>query len=420
MHRAGVDAGRMEGSTGGVGIRNPFATKDFPVATYFLIAINVFLFYGLNGSDWTDEILPAFAFNPYSLDLRQMFTSLFIHTSFLHLLGNMIFLWVFGRKVEMELGSIVFLFFFVASGFAASIMHLAVLIAFLPPPPASDPNQYVVGASGAIAGLLGVYSIRFYRDRITIFDTRVSASVLLLGWLVFQMVLAIISLYVPTINLGITKIHLATVGWWVHLGGFVFGMGFAQVSQLGIQARKEYLLSDAQDNYRRGTLLDVARDYDDLVHMDPEDPFAYAELGRTWALLGDVEQARPPYEIAISLYISENRTDIAVERFREMRSIFPEAMLDTNLQFRIGCKLEEMSAYEEAVDVLDQIAMAKPGTVETEMAALRVGEIYLARLSRPDLAASAFKRFIRMFPDSEWAPFAEQALSRTNDTPEHP
>ncbi|MCC6484473.1 MAG: rhomboid family intramembrane serine protease [Armatimonadetes bacterium] len=390
-------------------LRNPLATKNFPVATYSLIAFNVLLWWGLLGSNMQDEIFPAYALTPRDPGLLQMFTSMFLHQGFGHLAGNMFFLWLFGRRIELALGSVEFLIFYIGSGFAASIMHLAIVFAFLPP---DAKTQHVVGASGAIAGILGVYAIRYYRDSFNLGGVRVPASVLLLGWLMMQMVLGILSLYVPEINLGIVKPQLASIGYWAHLGGFIFGMGFAQMSQLGLEARKEYLLSDAQEGMRRGTLMDVARDYEELLECDPEDPFAYAELGRTWSLLGDPEQAIPYYEKAIRLYLTEDRTDLAVERFREMRASWPEAILSLKLHFRMGCKLEEIGEYEEAVTVLEQLSHAEARSAEGEMAALRVGEIYLSRLHRTDAAISAFRRFLRLYPDSQWAHFAEQSLNK--------
>ncbi len=390
-------------------LRNPLATKSFPVATYCLIAFNVLLWWGLLGSNMQEEIFPAYALTPRDPGLLQMFTSMFLHQGFAHLAGNMVFLWLFGRKIEMALGSVEFLIFYVGSGFAASIMHLAIVFAFLPP---DAKAQHVVGASGAIAGILGVYAIRYYRDSFNLGGVKVPASVLLLGWLMLQVVLGILSLYVPEINLGIFKPQLASIGYWAHLGGFIFGMGFAQMSQLGLEARKEYLLSDAQESFRRGTLLDVARDYEELLECDPDDPFAYAALGRTWSLLSDPEQAVPYYDKAIRLYLAEDRTDLAVERFREMHATWPDAVLNVKVHFRIGCRLEEMGHYEEAVEALNQLAHVEARTAEGEMAALRVGEIYLSRLHQTDAAIAAFKRFLRLYPDSQWAHFAEQALGK--------
>jgi len=392
-------------------LRNPFAGKNFPVATYTLIALNTILWVGMLGSD-TKDVYSQYALIPANAGILQMFTACFLHGSLPHLLLNMFLLWLFGRRVERTLGSVEFFIFYIGSGFAASVMHLAIVFAFMPPEAKYVP---AMGASGAIAGVLGVYAIRFYRDKFTMGFVRLPASMLLLGWLIVEVVLGMTSLYISQIDLGLFKLELGSLGYWAHLGGFIFGMGFAQISQLGLDAHKEYLLTDAQDSYRRGTLLDVARDYEDLVQFDPDDPFAYAELGRTWAMLGDPEESIPFYEKAMRLYLNEQRTDLAVERFRELRESFPGALLDSKLHFRMGCLLEDMGAYEEAIEVLNHLAKHPSGGAEAEMAALRVGEIHLTRLNRPDFAIAAFNRFLKNWPDSEWRTFAEQALARARE-----
>lgn len=392
-------------------LRNPLRIKDFPVATYSLIAFNCLLWLSLIGSI-REEVFREYALTPANAGLLQMFTATFLHTGWAHLGGNMLLLWLFGRRVEKALGSVEFFLFYIGSGFAASIMHLAIVFAFMPP---EARLQQAVGSSGAIAGVLGVYAIRFYRDKFSFGPVRLPASVVLLVWLMVQVVLGITCLYIDKINLGLLTIELGSIGYWAHLGGFIFGMGFAQMGQLGLEAQKEYLLVDAQDSFRRGTLLDVARDFEELVECDPDDPFAYAELGRTWALLGDPEQSIPFYEKAIRLYLDEQRVDLAIERFRELHSTFPDAILETKLHFRMGCKLEDAGFYEEAIEALNQLAIAEPRSAEAEIAALRVGEIHLTRLNRPDFAIAAFNRFLRNWPSSEWCHFAEQALARARE-----
>ncbi len=394
-------------------LRNPLANKNLPIATYSLIGFNVVLWFALLGTDRRD-VFNDFALIPANAGLLQMFTATFLHNQWWHMAGNMFFLWLFGRRVENTLGSVEFLLFYVGSGFAASIMHLAIVFAFMPP---EARLNHAVGASGAIAGVLGVYAVRFYRDTFSIGTLKFPASIIILGWLMLQVIFGITSLYLGQLDFRLLTVDLTSIGYWAHMGGFIFGMGFAQVSQLGLEAQKQYLLSDAQESFRRGTLLDVARDFEELTECDPEDPFAYAELGRTWALLGDPEQSIPYYEKAIRLYMDEQRADLAVERFREMRTTWPDALLESKLHFRMGCQIEDIGDYEEAIEVLNHLAMAEPKCLEAEMAALRVGEIHLTRLGRPEFAVAAFSRFLKMWPDSEWRHFAEQALERAKGRP---
>lgn len=380
--------------------------RDFPVATYSLIVFNVALFAALTGAV-QDDVFRDYALTPSSYDLLQMFTSTFLHGSLFHLAANMAFLWLFGRAVERVLGSVEFFLFYIGSGFAASFMHLGIVFSFMP---AEARVHHALGASGAIAGVLGLYAVRFYHQKFKVAGVELSASSIILLWVMCQVVLGITALYVSSLRvLGMT-IDLSTVGYWAHLGGFIFGMGYAQMSHTVLASQKEQLLK--QDSYRRDTLLDVAREYEDLTDREPHDPFAYAELGRTWGMLGEFDQSIPYYARALEMYVEEKREDLALKRLREMRSMWPDALLEPQLHFRLACLLENQERYQEAIDMLNVLVASGSRTGDAEMAALRVGEIYLSRLNRPETAVAAFKRFLRLFPDSEWCYFAEQALTK--------
>ncbi len=145
--------------------------------------------------------------------LFPLVTSIFLHGGWMHLIGNMWFLWIFGDNIEDELGHVPFLIFYVACGVLASIAHYV-----------SDPNSYVptIGASGAIAGVMGAYIVRFPRARVTtlvplfvIFTTiQIPAFVMLAYWFFIQFISGAASL---------GSAESGGVAWWAHIGGFVAG-----------------------------------------------------------------------------------------------------------------------------------------------------------------------------------------------------
>ena len=145
--------------------------------------------------------------------LASIFVSMFLHGGFLHIAGNMLFLWIFGNNVEDTLGRIRFILLYVLGGLAASGLQLAF-----------DPNAAVpnVGASGAIAAILGSYLILFPRARIRtllifffITFVELPASFVLLAWFVLQ-------LFSSVGEMG-NQVG-GGVAYWAHVGGFVFGM----------------------------------------------------------------------------------------------------------------------------------------------------------------------------------------------------
>jgi membrane associated rhomboid family serine protease len=155
------------------------------------------------------ELTPDLAFSiPLSL-----FSSMFLHGGFLHLAGNMLYLWIFGDNVEDQLGHLKFFVFYILCGLAASLLHIV-----------TAPNSQIpmVGASGAIAGVLGAYMIRFPRARILTliffgFFIRIVAipALFVLGfWFILQLLYAL-----PSI--GSTS---GGVAFFAHVGGFLVGI----------------------------------------------------------------------------------------------------------------------------------------------------------------------------------------------------
>jgi membrane associated rhomboid family serine protease len=145
--------------------------------------------------------------------LVSTFVSMFLHGGWLHLAGNMLFLWVFGNNVEDRLGRITFVVFYVLGGLAATALQVAF------DPSSAVPN---VGASGAIAAILGSYLVMFPRARIHtlvifLFITflELPASFVLVGWFVLQ-------LFSGVGEMG--RQVGGGVAYWAHVGGFAFGM----------------------------------------------------------------------------------------------------------------------------------------------------------------------------------------------------
>ena len=148
--------------------------------------------------------------------LYSLFTSIFIHGGWLHLISNMLFLWIFGDNVEVALGKAVYPLFYLAGGLAASLTHI-----FVSP----SSNLPSVGASGAIGAILGAYIVMFPRSQVRVLllfgffvvIRRVTAVFFLGVWFVMQFFSGVASLGAETAQTG-------GVAVWAHVGGFVFGL----------------------------------------------------------------------------------------------------------------------------------------------------------------------------------------------------
>ncbi len=147
--------------------------------------------------------------------LLSLLLSIFMHGSWLHLLGNMLFLWIFGNNVEDQLGAVKFIFFYLLCGVGASLVHVLFNLNSLTP---------VIGASGAVSGVMGAYLLLFPNARIRtlvfifiLFTTMdVPAAIFLVIWFLFQFLYA---------GGG------ASIAWLAHVGGFILGMILLKVFQ---------------------------------------------------------------------------------------------------------------------------------------------------------------------------------------------
>jgi membrane associated rhomboid family serine protease len=189
--------------------------RSLPVVTYSLIALNLaFFVIQLNGGE---AFLRQWAFVPArftrdpAADWPTVFSAMFMHGGWLHLGGNMLYLWIFGDNVEDVFGPLKFLAFYLVCGIAATFAQYYVM------PGSRIPN---VGASGAIAGVLGGYLILFPHSRVRVLVYNQIVSMPALMVLGFWIVLQFIS-YAGT--LGQTQ-DVGGVAFMAHIGGFVAGL----------------------------------------------------------------------------------------------------------------------------------------------------------------------------------------------------
>lgn len=200
-------------------IRDHNPSGQTPYVTFTLIAINVlvFLWYFTSLSEWdTQRLFLAWGLVPARLmsgeGLETVATSMFLHAGWMHLGGNMLFLWIFGDNLEEEMGHLGFLIFYLACGAAAGLAQA------LPDPGALTP---MVGASGAIAGVMGGYLLLFPKARVDV----------LFIFIIFFRIFAIPAWIVLGIWLALqifsgvaTPTDAGGVAYWAHVGGFVAGL----------------------------------------------------------------------------------------------------------------------------------------------------------------------------------------------------
>lgn len=223
-----------------------------PVVNYFLVAANLFVFFFLQSFGTNEAFTYAYSLVPREIttgiDLQGIFqlkyddktiaqiphqstpfpvyfnflTSMFMHGDFMHLFGNMLFLWIFGDNIENRIGHFRYLLFYLACGFLAAVVQIA-----------TDMNSIVpmLGASGAISGVLGGYMLLFPTNRVHVIVMRfmvqtVPAYIALGIWIFFQILAGVI-----------TPSGVGGVAYAAHIGGFFAGLFLIKLFAVGTEDR---------------------------------------------------------------------------------------------------------------------------------------------------------------------------------------
>jgi len=240
-------------------IRDENPTQTTPYVVYSLIALNIFIYLidrisatGPIGGLWGFAMIPYEIWTGNNIPIRigpyivspgpdsvyiTIISSMFLHGGLLHLAGNMLYLWIFGNNIEDVLGHVRFLVFYLIGGIIAALMHIL-----------SNPMSHVptVGASGAIAAVLGAYMILFPNSRIItlifigIFVTTAAVpAVVVLGlWIFLQFM---------SVMLGGGMTPGGGVAYWAHIGGFLAGV----IGILLLGGKKLVRRQRRQREYRR-------------------------------------------------------------------------------------------------------------------------------------------------------------------------
>ena len=377
--------------------------KNLPFATLTIITANVIV-YLLTRARMEDAVMD-YGLIPSQLRIGKMLTSTFLHDGVVHLSTNMALLYIFGRDIERAMGKLEYVMFYIGACVASSVLHVAIVFAALPP---FCETRAIIGASGAVAGVMGIYAVRFHRKSFRFGEIRVPPLLLIMAWLIIQIVLGIRGLYQDAVV-------IERIGYWSHLGGFAFGLMIALFTNMALSGEREHLLSEARRHYDDGSLLEAAQNYELLLKYDPENAFAHAELGRLWGILEEQEQSVPCYQAAVEFYLAGGQEEQALVAAEEMRKFWPDAQLSAPTRFRLASYLEEAGYPRRAIQAFQRIVDSDGTCVEAQMSLLKIGQLQLSSLDDPAAAITTLRGLLDRYPDTEWRTFVEQTLARAEE-----
>lgn len=213
-------------------LRDKIRPRSFPIVNLLLIVLNVLLYVwqttlGEETASFISQyaLIPARYTHPEGLSIPgtehpflSFLTFMFLHGSFWHLLGNMWFLYIFGDNVEDRLGSWMYLVFYMLCGLVSGFSHI-----LLNP----ESTMPAIGASGAVAGIMGAYFLLYPTSRILTL-----VPVFFIPWIIEIPAILFLGLWflLQFLSAYLTGGQIAGIAWWAHIGGFLFGALFVKIT----------------------------------------------------------------------------------------------------------------------------------------------------------------------------------------------
>ena len=348
------------------------------------------------------SLLNKYAFVPAHQTMLSLVTANFLHGGWLHLIGNMWFLWLAGAILEDTWGRLIYPAFYLLAGVLAFQVHALVNAGSFTP---------TLGASGAIAGLMGAFLVRFPTTKIEMgyllffrfYRFKMAAYWLLPVWLLTE------------IFYGSMFGQSSGVAHWAHVGGFAFGAliavgvrktGLEQIAEKGIQDKISWvshpLLAEAGEQMERKQLDQAAASLQKLLLEMPDSIDAYRMLQRIYWEKSDLPAQRDALMKLLQLEIKANDHEGALQTFQDFRNSGGEK-LPAPLWLEFCRQLETQPEVSRAADEYLELAQAYPTEKQGLLGQMAAGRIYLKRLNRPADALRLYEAAqASSIPHADW------------------
>jgi membrane associated rhomboid family serine protease len=385
-----------------------------PWVTYTLIAINVVVYIFTNAysaSHPYPNLNMTWGLVPAAPRFTSLVTCLFMHVSLAHLFWNMVFLWLFGPHVEEALGRVTFIALYFGGGVASGLLHMAIVL--LVTPMGQIVTEPLVGASGAISAILAPYAVRFHRSKIHLiwFPALLVKS----SWAHLELP-AVAGLGIWLLSTVYNAAHSALfpssggTAYWAHIGGFVFGLIAAELTNLAQEGHQEYLLEDARAAAARPEELPgvAAQKYRSFLNRDPNNVAVHAEFARTLLFESDNvsentrREASEEMLTAIRLCHQQGRLDEAVHLCSDVRAWQLPLALSSREHLRLGSAAQDQGDNETAIFLLRSLVQERPNSPEDEIARYKLIQLLLKH--QPADAKALIVSFLGRYPQSQWTP----------------
>jgi membrane associated rhomboid family serine protease len=380
-------------------------SRRFPLLTVFFATVCA-LVYALNrfvpglGIDFGNLVYYPGYTNPL-----HAVSAAFLHLGLLHLIGNLVYMVVFGWYLEDRLGAGLYAAVFVGAAFLGNLAQGWYNAHVL-----GVPGTGIIGASGAVSGILGAFMIRLYVARVQIaYWVFMPLQGYTRGGRVAVPVVFALALWV-LIQVGRGLVQLegasANVAYVTHIVGFAAGAA-AMLATGGWNAgRAEAHRIRARRCLRRSDTFGAGDHLEHYVALCPEDGEAHAALARVYAQAGDDLGAQANYLKACEMLLRANQRGLAEDVFQEAVRGYPAFTLSADPQLDLAFGLERNLKPEAALAAYGGFCRRFPRHEETPFALLRAANIHAKVMNDPERALECYQRLIERYPEDAWVDFA--------------
>lgn len=366
--------------------RNTQSEGELPPVTISLILINtvLFLFIYRMGLLQSYDFLYSWGFSWYLFHPTTLLTTQFLHANFVHLAGNILFLWLFGPRLEDELGEGLFLSFYVTGGIVATLVYSLTLPDYMV-------DQPLIGASGAIAAVMGMYFVLFPKSRIKHF------FFLLIRYWTFTLPAWITLGYWFLLQVYNTHVSAASpVAYYAHIGGFLFGFGLGFYYKTSNWYRPSFEDLTDMNAVRKvhdiNNFLDEPAQimkFEEAIEQQPDNPELAYWYAVTTLRQGKVQRAQK---------VARNITDRYPDDYKRpklnaflLHHRLGESIQEPDEALFYAKLLEDIDKYEVVVDYLgNYLEESSLSTAAANRVRMRLGRILVDHLERYEEARDLF------------------------------
>lgn len=352
----------------------------------------------------------SFAYRPAAMSWLTPVTAIFLHGGWMHLVGNLLYLWVFGPALERALGRAGFLLLFVGTGALGNLVHGAIVMNYAPHAAWGG----VVGASGAISGLLGLFLLRFLYANVRIAwwaflplqgvnkagVAEMPSVVGVLLWVLMQVVMTIV------------QGPASGTAYGAHLGGLATGIILALSLRMPWIAATERWFVLGRRHARRGENHAAVGCFERYLQERPHDEEARLEFARAQRVARSVASSSRTYRKVVDGMLASGRLQDASDIYAEARRGDPVFHLEASQQKRVAHFLEKLGRDADAVNAYLDLQRFNQDHPDAVHAMVRAATILVTRLRRSHEGLELFERARTEFPDHPLQAWLEQEHRR--------